>query len=282
MTELAQLKTDHPEIEGPDLDEYIKAETLLAKGKWSKASTQYELFLNSYGNSWLYPAALDRQFSIGTALLTGQKRRVLRVFNLTAYEEGEIIMTKIADRAGDAPIAKRALIAIAESFETRKKYLDAYSAWAEVSSRWPTGETGKNALLNMAQTLHSAYKSPKYDPSSLKSAQSYYLDFKTRYPELAAENNIDANITMIDQQLAYKQLKVGEYYDRTDSPAAANIYYRSVIENWPDSEAAKMATERMVRNELSKNQTQKPKDLGEKLFDSGNKFLDNWFNPFKK
>ncbi len=279
--QLAHLKTDYPDLAGPDLDAYINAELLFAKGKWTKASTQYELFLNSYGNSRLYSAALDRQFSIGTAFLTGQRRPVLKVFKLRAYDDGEAIMTKIADRTGDAPIAKRAMIAIAESFEQRKKFLDAYSAWAEVSSRWPTGETGKIALLRMAQSLHSAYKSPNYDPSSLKSAQSYYRDFKARYPELSEQNNIDANISLIDQQLAYKQFRIGEYYDRTDSPQAANIYYRSVIEGWPGSDAAKMAKEKISQNEPGKARVQEPKKLGEKLFDTGNKFLDNWFNPFK-
>ncbi|MCK5564966.1 MAG: outer membrane protein assembly factor BamD [Planctomycetes bacterium] len=279
--QLGQLKTDYPDLAGPDLDAYIEAELLFAKGKWTRASTQYELFLNSYGNSRLYSAAIDRQFSIGTAFLTGQKRPVLKVFKLRSYDEGEAVMTKIADRTGDAPIAKRAMIAIAESFEQRGKFLDAYSGWAEVSSRWPTGETGKVALLRMAQALHSAYKSPNYDPSSLKSAQSYYRDFKARYPELSEQNNIDDNISLIDQQLAYKQFKIGEYYDRTDSPQAANIYYRSVIESWPGSDAAKMANEKILQNESGKDRVQEPKDLGKKLFDTGNKLLDNWFNPFK-
>lgn len=277
---LTQLKTDYPDLAGPDLDAYIEAEIFLAKNKWSKASEKYELFLDTHGNSWLYPAALDRQFSIATAFLTGQKRRILTVFNLTAYDEGEAIMNKIADRTGDAPIAKRALISVAESFEKREKFLDAYDTWADISSRWPTGDIGRTALLNMAQTLHSAYRSPHYDPSTLKSAQSYYRDFKARYPELAEQNSIDVNVSMIDQQLAYKKFKIGEYYDRTGSQEAADIYYNSVIDNWPFTDAAQMAKEKLAQSGLPED-PQKRKDLGEKLFDTGNKFLDNWFNPFK-
>ncbi|MBN1456351.1 MAG: outer membrane protein assembly factor BamD [Sedimentisphaerales bacterium] len=282
VKELNQVKTDYPELAGADLDSYMKGEILFAEGKWSKASMQYDQFLESYADSWLFSAALERQFSIATAFLGGQKRTALKIFKLAAYEEGEKIMEKIADRAGDAPIAKRALIAVANSYEKREKYLDAYEAWAEVSNRWPTGETGKLAMLKMAETLHSAYKGPRYDPSSLKSAQSYYKDFEDRHPELSQEYKIGENIAMIDEQAAYKQFQIAEYYHRTDSLQAANIYYNSVIENWPDSNAAKMAEEKIRQNNSPEGQEPAPRDFKRKLFDTGNDLLDNWFNVFKK
>lgn len=279
---LNQIKTDYPELAGPDLDSYMKGEILFAKGKWSKASMQYDKFLDSYAESWLYSAALERQFSIGTAFLGGQKRRVIKILKLAAYEEGEKIMEKLADRAGDAPIAKRALIANARSYEKREKFLDAYEAWAEVSNRWPTGETGKLAMLKMAETLHSAYKGPRYDPSSLKSARIYYKDFEDRHPELSEKYKIGENIHMIDEQAAYKQFQIAEYYHRTDSLQAANIYYNSVIENWPGSNAAKMAEEKMRKINSPEGQESAQKDFKRKLFDRGNDLLDNWFNVFKK
>ena len=282
VKELNQLKNDYPELTGADLDSYMKGEILFAEGKWSKASMQYDQFLDSYADSWLYSAALERQFSIATAFLGGQKRTSLKIIKLAAYEEGEKIIERIADRTGDAPIAKRALITNARSYEKREKFLDAYEAWAEVSNRWPTGETGKLAMLKMAETLHSAYKGPRYDPSSLKSAHSYYKDFEERHPELSEEYKIGENISMIDEQAAFKQFQIAEYYHRTDSPQAANIYYNSVIENWPNSNAAKMAEEKISQINSPEGQEPAPRNLKRKLFDTGNDLLDNWFNVFKK
>ena len=114
---------------------------------------------------------MERQFSIGTAYLNGQLRKVLKFLPLPAYDEGERLMQDLADRTGDAPIAKRALTAIARSYEKRGKYFEAYQTWADISSRWPTGETGKEALLEMAHSLHSSYRSPRYDPAALESAR---------------------------------------------------------------------------------------------------------------
>jgi len=279
---LAQLKIDFPDIAGPDLEIFTEAELLYAQGKWNKAVRKYDQLLDSFPDSWLYASALERQFSVATAFLTDEKRVVLKYIKLSAYEEGEKIMHNIADRTGDAPIAKRALRTVAESYETRGKFLDAYEAWAEISSRWPTGQMGKESLLRMAQGLHSAYKSPKYDSSSLLSAKSYYNNFKLRHPQLEGEHEIDDKINTIDEQLAYKQFRIGQYYDRTDSPQAANIYYQYVIDSWPDSAAAKMAKAKVEQNNAPAAETaEKDRKLGRKLFDAGNNFLDKWTDLLK-
>ncbi|MEE9370304.1 MAG: hypothetical protein V3W45_02430, partial [Sedimentisphaerales bacterium] len=71
---LDKLKKDFPEIAGPDLDAFIKAEMLFSKGKFTKAVRGYDKFLEEYSESALFEAALDRQFAIATAFLAGQKR----------------------------------------------------------------------------------------------------------------------------------------------------------------------------------------------------------------
>ena len=277
LKSIAQLKADFPDIAGADLDIFTEAEMLYAKGKWNKAIEKYDQLLDSFPDSWLFASAIERQFSVATDFLTGEKRVLMKFLKLSAYDEGENIMHKIADRTGDAPIAKRALRAVAESYETRKKFLDAYEAWAEISTRWPTGQMAKEALLRMAQDQHSAYKSPNYDSSSLLGAKSYYNNFKNRYPQLESEHEINDKINMIDEQLAYKQFTVGQYYDRSDSPQAANIYYRYVINSWPGSAAAKMANAKIEENKVPAGQAaKKDRKLGRKLFDAGNSFLDKW------
>ncbi len=274
LGEFAQVKSDFPEIVGLDLDAFMAAELLLAQGKWVKAEMAYVKFLDSWPDSWLYTSAMERRYSIGVAFLGGQKRRVLKILNLTAYEEGSRIMRDIADRAGDAPIAKRSLIALAESYHRREKYQEAYETWADISSRWPTGQEGRQSLLEMAQSLHSAYRSPRYNSTSLDSARSYYGNFQSRYPELAQEYQIVERIKTIDEQLAYKQFNIAEYYDRTDNMQAANLYYQFVVDSWPETTAGKLAAAK-ISGEAQDRQIHK-RDLGRRTFDRINVVLDKW------
>jgi outer membrane protein assembly factor BamD (BamD/ComL family) len=236
----AQLKKDFPEAAGSDLDAFMKGEILFAKGELVKAVKKYDRFLAKYPESKLYDAALDREYAIGTAFLAGEKKTVLGIFRIRGYDEGEKIMDKISDRAGNAPIGERAALAVARSYEKRKKFNEAYHKWSEVSYKWPTGETGKEALLGMARCKHAAYRGPGYDSSSLVSAKSYYEEFKQRYPADAEKIDVDGKLKQVVEQLAYKQFGIGQYYQRTGSLQPANVYYQMVLDNWPGSTAAKM------------------------------------------
>jgi outer membrane protein assembly factor BamD (BamD/ComL family) len=261
-----KLKKDFPEIAGPDLDAFMKAEMLYSEGKFTKAARAYDKFLAGFPKSEFYEVALDRQFAIATAFLGGQKKRVLGVFEMSTYDEGIKIMEKISDRAGDAPIGINAAVAVAEHYEKRGKLAEAYHKWSEISSRWPSGQIGKDALLNMARCKHTAYKGPKYNASDLISAKSYYENFKLRYPEDAKKIDADKILKQIYEQLAYKEFNTGKYYQQTGDEQSANLYYQMVVDNWPGSAAADMARAAMKEKESDAKKGKKwEKNITEKL-----------------
>lgn len=272
-----RLKERFAEFAGGEIDGFMKAEMLYAEGKWVKAVRKYDEFLDMWPGSKLFESALEREYSVAIAFLNGEKRKALKFLRLSGYDEAEKIMHRIAELTGDAPIAKRGLVAVAEGFENRKKFLDAYEAWADISTRWPTGEMGQNALLGMARSLHSAYHGPDYDASSLASAQSYYENFKLRYPTAAAEYDIDGKIEMISEQLAYKEFRTGEYYYKTGNITAANLYYRRVLDKWPKSGAGKMAHGKIELIAADPEAGQGEKDVPRLIFDGVVRLLDSWF-----
>jgi outer membrane protein assembly factor BamD (BamD/ComL family) len=242
-----KLKKDFPNIAKPDFDAFMKAELLYADGKYQKAVEAYNKFLDKFPQSDFCDAALEREFAIATAYLSGQKIKVLGIFKISGFDTGEKIMDKISDRAGDEPIAKRAALTAVEHYEKRDMFNDAYDKWSQISSRWPTGQIGKDALLGMARCKHALYKGPQYNATNLISAKSYYESFQQRYPEEAKQLDIGEKILQINEQLAYKQFRIGCFYQRTGSLEAANLYYNMVVANWPESTAAKMAEEQISR-----------------------------------
>jgi outer membrane protein assembly factor BamD (BamD/ComL family) len=338
-----KLKEDFPDIAGPDLNIFIKAELLFCKGKFTEAVDNYEKLITKYPESKLRDAALDRQFGIATAFIGGQKTTVLGVFEIAGhnegmkimdkickqasgtpigneasvamaqqyeekgqftkalriyekllteqphsdfrdqiinrqyaiataylggqkkqvfriikfkgYAEGVRIMEKITDRAGlDTEMGLNASIAVAEHYEKRQDFNAAYLKWWEISSQYQTGKTGREALLNMARCKHAAYNShpehrrPFYDASSLNIAKSCYERFKLLYPGDPEETNIDIKLKEIDEQLAYKQFTIGQYYHRTGNERSANLYFDMVINDWPDTKAAEMAKDMLAGN----------------------------------
>jgi outer membrane protein assembly factor BamD (BamD/ComL family) len=338
-----KLKKDFPDIAGPDLDVFIKAELLFCKGKFTEAADNYEKLITKYPESKLRDAALDRQFGIATAFIGGQKKTVLGIFEVAGYSEGMKIMERISKQAPDTPIGTEATvamaqqyeekgqftralriyekllteqphsdfcdqvmdrqyaiataylggqkkqvfrvikfkgyaegvrimekitdragldtemglnasIAVAEHYEKKKDFNASYLKWWEISSQYQSGKTGRDALLNMARCKHAAYNNhpeqrrPFYDASSLNIAKSCYEKFKLLYPKDPERTNIDAKLKEINEQLAYKQFTIGQYYHRTGNKQAANLYFDMVINNWPGTKAAEMAKEMLTGN----------------------------------
>lgn len=236
-----KIKKDYPQINGPDLDIFIEGELLFAKNNFPKAIKSYDKLLDKYHQSSLYEAALNREFEMATAYLAGRKKTFLGIFRIKGYAEGEKIMERITDRGGDSPLAAKAAVAVAQSLEKRKKFDEAYLKWSQVGFQWPSGQTGKDALLAMARCKYAAYKGSKYDVSSLVSAKSYYENYRIRYPQDAQKIGVDGTVKQINEQLADKQLEIGRYYQRTGNRQSANLYYQMVINNWPQTQAEKAA-----------------------------------------
>jgi TolA-binding protein len=273
---LERLKTDYPQFAGPALDLYIEAEQLYIKGHLSKAAKQYTRCLSEYPDSPLQAAVSERLYAIGTAYVSGQKRVFIKILRFPAHEEGEKILRDLSERGGNSPLAYRSLLTVAENQERRKLYMDAYQTWAEIADRWPTGPTGQQALLRMAQSLHAAYRSPHYDATVLRGAASYFEDYKNRYETSAQELEIDKTLDLIVEQQAYKSFFVGLYYEKVEKIEPARMYYRSVVKGWPESRAAEMARRHLEALEKGESLLP-PRGVRRKLSDLGARFLDKWF-----
>lgn len=241
-----KLREDYPQqTAGEDFDVYIEAEMLLAENKIRKAVHTYEKLLDKFPKSGLYEAALEREFEIAADYLAGRKRTILKIFKVKGYAEGEKIMKRVMDRAGQSPLAARAGITLAESLEKREEYDQAYDIWSEINDIWSTGRFGRLSLLGMARVKYLSYNGPGYDTSCLVSAKSFYRDFQSRYPQRAEELKVGERIEDINEKIAYKKYEIAEYYKRTDSLQAANLYYRMVAEQWGDTRAGKLAREEL-------------------------------------
>ena len=237
-----KLKKDYPEIAGDDYDAFVEIELLFADGNLTGSGKSCEKFVKKFPESRFYQAVLDRQYAIATAFLSGQKRKVAKVFKVRGYAEGQRMMEKISDRSGQAPMGLKALQSVAESLEKRGKYEDAYEEWSQISSRYgDSDQIAEESLLAMGRCKHGAYKGPQYDASDLISAQSYYKNYVLKYVQKSQELEIQEKLKQISEQQAYKQFQIGRYYQNTGSTEAANLYYQMVMENWPDTTAAKMA-----------------------------------------
>ncbi len=247
---LKQLKEDFPDRVGPDLELFVKGELHYWRDEYTKALEQFEKLLKDYPGGDFAQPALEREFAMARAYLEGRKKSLFGIIKFAAYADGVEIMERISDRAGlDEPngVGLNAAVAVAEHYEGRERYIEAYLKWSEIASYWQAGPVGKRALYRMAENNLAAYdrypphRRADYDASKLTTARTYYERFVALYPEEARQKDVPEKIRRIDEQMAYKQFTIGRYYRRTGKHRAANLYFDMVVQNWPGTAAAALA-----------------------------------------
>lgn len=250
-----QLREEFPDRVGPDLNLFVDGELGYWSDRYGRALAKYEKLLKDYPGSEFADATMQREYDMAQAYLHGRKKVVLGFLRMSGSAEGIAIMEKISDRAGiDEPngIGLNAAIAVAEHYEQKEQYMEAYLKWSEIASYWEMGPIGKRAMYRMAEDNFAAYnvhdpeRRPRFDASKLSTAKTYYEKFQALYPDDAANDDVPAKLKIIDEEVAYKQFTIGQYYRHIRKYRAANLYFEMVIQGWPKTEAAEMARQALA------------------------------------
>lgn len=247
------MMASYPQIAQYELKDFLRAERYLVKKKFSRAAKVYQTVLEDYPDSELRIASVERLYKLGTMyVVDGKKKRVLGLFWISGNETGIKILEVVGEAEGlEDPngLGLKGALHIVENYEKRRLYEDAYLKWLEISTVWEDGELGRRALLGMADNKHASYnknpvdKRPLFDASSLKTARTYYEQYLTLFPDDPKESYVTTTMKEIDEQIAFKEFTIAQFYDRTGQTQAANLYYDMVIESWPGSKAAQLARE---------------------------------------
>lgn len=93
------------------------------------------------------------------------------------------------------------------------------------------------------------------DQASARKALDAYTEFLKRYPEAPESNQARADLHEAMNHLAEKELYIGEFYFKREKWESAQARFNKLIEQFPETEAAKRAREKLPKLEqLIKNQ----------------------------
>lgn len=207
----------------------------------------FDELLDKFPESKYFYPALDRQYEIADAFLSGYKRRFLGVPLLNAEDEAIEMMFRIQQRSPGSPLAEKALKRTADFYYADAQYdlaADAYQAFADRYRRSPDMPQVrlKKAFAQLAQ-----FTGTRFDPTPVINARTSLEEIAVDYPDLARQENVAAVIERIDAALARKVYQQAKFYERTHEPRAAAYQFQYLIKNYPASAEAERAKVELAR-----------------------------------
>lgn len=126
------------------------------------------------------------------------------------------------------------------------EYLEASRELRRAADDFPTHELAPTALMRSGDALGRLWKRVELDPTYGEQALSVYSEVLQRYPSTSAAERTRERVGELGDKFALKDLKNGNFYFRIRAYDSAIIYFRSVIEHWPQSRHAPGALMRLV------------------------------------
>jgi TolA-binding protein len=148
------------------------------------------------------------------------------------------------------------MMAGAQSF-TSDRFVQAATYYEQLVADQPQSEHAAKALFLSGQAYLRSYRGPQYDAADLDGAERMTRQALNRGEAYSPEQRrrLEADLRAIHVERAKRDFEAGECFRRRLRYTSAKFYYRQVIADYPDTDWARRAEERL--RELGDKETQK-------------------------
>ncbi len=226
----------------PDHDRYYEGMYLLGEAEFERehfyqAYEAYEVVADAHAGEFFY-RALRREMDVARAFLSGERRIVWKFLFVPAYDDGIEILDRIWERVPGTRLGELALKLKADYFFAVGDVDLAQDEYVNLTREYPNGRYVQLAMLRSAEAAAAAFPGIRFDDRALLDADVRYRQMQSVFPAYAERERVADRLEGIRQQRAEKDLDIAAWYQRTKQAAAAEYYYRLVLQDWPDTLAA--------------------------------------------
>jgi outer membrane protein assembly factor BamD (BamD/ComL family) len=239
----------------------LQAENLIARREYYKAHLKLVDFLSTYSGTEFEEDALTQEFIIAEVFIGGTRRKFLGMRILKADDIGLAILDDIAVNHPGTRLAELAIVTKANHYFRTGDFTMAEFEYNQLVENYDRSRYTRPALLQGARSALASFGGVRFDDAALIEADERFRRYLTLYPGSAEQEGIGLILHDITETRAAKELTTGRYYARAGHPAAAEFYYRSTRQYWPETVAALQAAEELDKLGLKADEPSKGPDV---------------------
>ena len=233
------------------------------KRKWDKSFSSFQEIIDKYPAYPGFDETLARQYELAVMLKDGARGKILLVIpGFKNYDKAKDFLQQVYDNAPYSKTAPLALMNLAEIAQKQDDEDAAIDALDLLVNNHSESLLAPQAHLKLADIYASLVKGPTYDQGSTLEAINYYEDFLILYPDSPLVGDAEKALVKMKEIYAENKLITADfYYTYRKNQRAALNFYNETITVAPDSEAAKVAKEKIEainRGEKPKGTLRKP------------------------
>ncbi|MCK5851939.1 outer membrane protein assembly factor BamD, partial [bacterium] len=176
-------------------------------------------------------------------------------FKLKRYKIAIELYSKILENAPHSDSAASAQYSIAHSLLEREDYYASKEEFIKLMQNYPKSQLIDDAAYNLGYVNYLQSTEKEYDQTATTQAIAAFRQFIHQFPSSPNVYNAQKYIQKLRNRKAASLFRTGEYYENIRAPKAASISFREVIDQYPDTDYALRARNKI--NEINDSKTAK-------------------------
>ena len=224
---------DNPGTELAEESQLNIAKTYFLLGDYKKSFWAYEQFIENDPTSRRLSEILDKEFQVGVSQMERNENGAIKVFE------------RIIERNPLGFIAADSQVKIAECYYQLRQYDQAEDSFMTVMENYPNSEWVPYAQFRIPYCKLSNIRVQERNYDLLTKSRDGFEIYLANNPHGALVGATKEIISEIDTKIAEREYETGMFYLRKKRPDAGFIYFESLAKNYPNSEWAALAEEKI-------------------------------------
>jgi outer membrane protein assembly factor BamD len=186
-------------------------------------------------------------YQLGNHFLAGRKRPILGhgAALLPARDKAVEIFQTITEEGPFSESGELAQYKLGLAHLALGEYEQAVTAFEQLIARYPNSSLVDDARFQLTQASLKGTFKPGYDQHPTDQALEELEAFVTEYPSSELAPEALERLKVLQERRSEHEFQVGAYYERRKQPEAAVIYYRALLDRFPDTTWAAKALARI-------------------------------------
>lgn len=229
-------------------------------GKYYLAFQAYQKAIDNFPHLENVDEIVAREFNIAGIYAEKENPKVLGTDIMTPADRVVEIYRKVVDNAPYGKLADEALFKAGETLKTVERYDEAVASFQKIIDEYPNSPFTEKARYEVAYCAYKASLKPAYDQESTDKAIKAFSDFTQDNKDNELSKEADQTIQRLKDKAAEKSLLTAQFYEKIHKKESAIIYYQDILDRYPDSSYASLATTKI---DALRNGTRRPAAAGE-------------------
>lgn len=228
---------------------YMIGEAYYKLDQLEYANEAFTAYLNTTAAPKHFEAAIEYKFNIAERFAAGEKKRLFNSPKMPAWvparEDAIAIFDEVIAGLPHSEFAVQSLLSkarVQSHFEDFKPSLETLDL---LIRRFPKHELAAEAYLEKEKVYLMQCQAKNLDPDVLDMAQVNLKKFQLAFPREQRLAEGERIFSEMQEIFAQNLLETGAFFEKTKKLPASIIYYKKVVENYPKTQAAATALEKL-------------------------------------